>query len=88
MSFERMSGTMKEKIFDISFQNNGRQYNGWVNPSDKIDEDGKPLSFHVVLDNVSFGYLSFNNCKWSINEERPSSLVEAVGQEIEKHYQL
>jgi hypothetical protein len=79
---------MKEKIFDITFQNNGRQYKGWVNPSDKMDENGKPLSFHVVLDNVSFGYLSFNNCKWSINEERPSSLVEAVGQEIEKHYQL
>jgi hypothetical protein len=79
---------MKEKIFDITFQNNGRQYKGWVNPSDKMDENGKPLSFHVVLDNVSFGYLSFNNCKWSINEERPSSLVEAVGRKIEKHYQL
>jgi hypothetical protein len=83
-----MSANMDEKIFDISFRNDGRQYKGWVNPSDKMNENGKPLSFHVVLNNVSFGYLSYHNCKRSINEERPYSLVEAVGHEIEKHYQL
>jgi hypothetical protein len=59
-----------------------------VNPSKKKDENGKPASFHVVLDGVSFGYLSVNDCKWTINEDRPSSLVERVGSEIEKKYQL
>jgi hypothetical protein len=79
---------MEDNIFDISFENDGKKYTGWVNPSDKLDEKGKPVSFHVVLNNVSFGYLSLNNCKWTINEDRPSSLVEAVGQEIEKQYKL
>jgi hypothetical protein len=79
---------MEDNIFDISFENDGKKYTGWVNPSDKLDKKGKPVSFHVVLDNVSFGYLSINNCKWTINEDRPSSLIEAVGHEIEKHYQL
>jgi hypothetical protein len=79
---------MEENIFDISFQVDGRQYSGWVNPSEKTNENGKPASFHVVLDGVSLGYLSFNNCKWTVNEDRPSSLIEAVGREIEKKYQL
>ena len=79
---------MENRIFDISFENDGKRYSGWVNPSDKINENGIPVSFHVVLDGTSFGYLSFNDCKWTINEERPSSLIEAVGHEIEKKYQL
>jgi hypothetical protein len=79
---------MQEKIFDISFENEGRKYTGWVNPSDKTDEGGKPVSFHVVLNGVSFGYLSFKDCKWTINEDRPSTLVQSVAREIEKKYAL
>lgn len=79
---------MEDKIFDISFKNDGRLYKGWVNPSEKTDSLGKPLSFHVVLNEASFGYLSFNDCKWTVNEERPSALVEAVGHEIEKKYEI
>ena len=76
------------RIFDISFQCDDRQYKGWVNPSERMDKNGKPTSFHVVLEGVFFGDLSVNNCKWAINEDRPDSLIEAVGREIEKHYQL
>jgi hypothetical protein len=79
---------MDENIFDISFKVDGKEYSGWVNPSEKTDENGKPASFHVVLDGVSFGYLSFNNCKWTINEDRPASLIVAVGHEIERKYEL
>lgn len=79
---------MEDKIFDISFETDGKKYTGWVNPSEKTDEDGKPVSFHVVLDGVSFGYLSYNNCKWTANENRPSSLIEAVGRQIERRYEL
>lgn len=79
---------MEDKIFDISFESDGRKYSGWVNPSKEANENGVPVSFHVVLNGVSFGYLSFDDCKWTINEERPSSLTEAVGHEIEKRYEL
>jgi len=79
---------MEENIFDISFQAEGKKYSGWVNPSEKTDKNGKPTSFHVVLDGVSFGYVSFNNCKWTVNEDRPASIIEAVGHEIERKYQL
>ncbi len=79
---------MKEKIFDIAFEADGKKYTGWVNPSDKLNEAGLPVSYHVVLNNVSFGYLSFNDCKWTINEERPASLVKLAGLEIEKQYKL
>jgi hypothetical protein len=78
----------EDRIFDISFQCDGRQYKGWVNPSEKTDKTGRPASYHVVLEGVYFGNLSINNCKWGINEDRPDSLTEAVGREIEKYYQL
>ncbi|MEJ0103641.1 MAG: hypothetical protein WDO19_14285 [Bacteroidota bacterium] len=79
---------MEEDIFDIEFSDNGQLYKGWVNPSDKLGKDGQPVSFHVVLNNVSFGYLSFHNCVWTINEDRPAGLVQKAGEEIEKHFAL
>ncbi len=79
---------MAQEIFDIVFEHEDRVYQGWVHPSDKTNEDGIPSSFHVVLDNVSFGYLSFSNCKWTANETRPEGLVRAAGAQIEKHFKL
>ena len=79
---------MDDKIFDISFEFENRQYKGWVNPSDVLNDSGAPVSFHVVLDDTSFGYLSFRDCNWMLNEERPEGLVRQVGKQIEKHYQL
>ena len=79
---------MEDNIFDISFESDGKTYKGWVNPSEKLNESGTPASYHVVLNETSFGYLSFNNCKWTVNEERPSALVNLAGKEIEKHYRL
>ena len=79
---------MEDNIFDIDFDFDNKTYKGWVNPSDKINEAGSPSSYHVVLNEVSFGHLSFNNCKWSVSEERPAGLVKLIGKQIEKHYQL
>jgi hypothetical protein len=79
---------MADDIFDISFEHNGEVYKGWVNPSDKLNESGTPVSFHVVLNDVSSGYLSFSDCKWTVNEPRPEGVVEAAGKAIEKHYKL
>jgi hypothetical protein len=79
---------MEDRIFDISFDFDQQHYSGWANPSDKTDANGKPASFHVVLDGVSFGHLSFNNCNWATTEERPAALVEAVGKAIEHHFTL
>lgn len=76
---------MESQIFDIDFSHDGEQYTGWVNPSDKLNAEGKPVSFHVVLNDVSFGYLSFNG-KWKVNEARPHTLVECVGEQIERFY--
>ena len=79
---------MEDKIFDIKFSAEGVEYEGWVNPSEKPGKDGRPASYHVVLNGVSFGYLSFNDCKWTINEERPEAITEAAGLAIQKHYEL
>jgi hypothetical protein len=79
---------MDENIFDIAFEYGAQQYRGWANPSENLSDNGKPVSFHVVLNDTSFGYLSYHNCKWTVNENRPSELVEKIGLEIEKQYQF
>lgn len=79
---------MEDNIFNISFVYGDVVYKGWVNPSDKLNESGTPVSFHVVLNDVSFGYLSYNDCLRTINEDRPELLVKLAGKQIEKHYQL
>ncbi len=76
----------EDKIFDIEFDCEGRHYKGWVNPSEELQEDGLPVSSHVVLDNVSFGYLSYNNGNWAVNEERPAALVQSIGQQIHNKF--
>jgi len=73
-------------IFDINFELEGSTYKGWVNPSDKTNDAGLPASFHVVLNETSFGHLSCNNGVWTTSEDRPESLIKKVGKEIEKHY--
>ena len=52
---------MQETIFDIELEFEGIKYKGWVNPSDKLNDLGAPVSFHVVLNDTSFGYLSFSS---------------------------
>lgn len=74
----------EEKIFDISFDHEGMTYKGWVNPSDKLNDNGMPVSFHVVLNESSFGYVSHNNSEWTVDQDRPEELIQKVGKEIEK----
>lgn len=76
----------EKNIFDIAFEVDGIKYTGWVNPSDKLTDSGMPASFHVVLNETSFGYLSYNNDEWTVNEDRPEELTKRVGKEIERHY--
>jgi hypothetical protein len=71
---------------DISVIVDGKEYKGWATPSDKNKEDGSPKSFHVVLNDVMFGNISHSSEKtWTVDEQRPQELVEAVGKYLEKH---
>jgi hypothetical protein len=76
----------ENKIFDISFEADGTKYTGWVNPSDKLADSGMPVSFHVVLNDVSFGHVSHNTGEWTVDEDRPEGLTKQVGKAIERHY--
>ena len=78
----------EDKIFDIEFEHDGKPYKGWANPSEKLHDDGLPASFHVVLNNVSFGHVSFSSNQWTADEWRPEGLAEAIGKQIEKQYKM
>jgi hypothetical protein len=78
--------TTENKIFNIAFEADGIKYTGWANPSDKLNDDGMPASFHVVLNEISFGYVSHNNGEWTVNEDRPAKLTEQVGKAIAMKY--
>ena len=75
---------MEDNIFDISFDYNGLHYKGWVNPSAKKQSDGNPTSYHVVLNDISFGNVSINQGKWINSEDRPDELIALVGKHIEE----
>ena len=78
--------TAEEKIFNIAFEADGVKYSGWVNPSEKQNKDGFPASFHVVLNDASFGHVSHNNGALTVDEDRPEGLIEKVGKAIERKY--
>jgi hypothetical protein len=77
---------MEDRIFDINLTHEGKAYTGWVNPSGKTHSDGLPSSFHVVLNDVFFANLSYNNGKWVADDQRPAGLIEAVGKAIESKH--
>lgn len=45
-----------------------------------------PVSFHVVLNHVHFGNLSFDNGKWLVDEQRPAHLIAATGKAIHEYH--
>lgn len=73
---------MTEEFFTISFEHEGVHYNGRISPGKK-DKDGIIRSYHVVLNNVFFGYVNNDGKSWFTSEQRPESLTERVGKEIE-----
>ena len=77
---------MEDKTFNIGFESAGKKYKGRVIPSDKTNDAGVPVSYHVVLNEVFFGMVS-NNGNWAVNEQRPDELTAAVGNAIEEHFQ-
>lgn len=77
---------MEDRIFKIEFDCEGKHYSGTVNPSEKTNSEGMPVSFHVILNQVNFGYVSQNNNKWLVDEQRPQTLVNATGNAIEDYY--
>ena len=79
---------MQDKKFDISFEFDGRSYSGWVSPTKELNEKGQPTTFLVELNGQPMGEISFSNCKWLGNDERPAGLIKLVGKQIEKHFQL
>ena len=78
---------MKEdKIFDIEFEYENKPYKGWVNPSEEINENGLPESFHVVLNEVSFAHLSYDNGNWVSDSQRPAGIIDEVVNKITQKY--
>lgn len=70
---------MTELSFNIDFDYNGLHYTGRVSP-EKKDKHGKYISWHVVLNEIFFGYLTRNNDKWTCSEWRPQELTGIVGE--------
>ena len=78
-----MATDMNEKTFNIAFDFEGIHYEGWVTPSEKTGTDGKPKSFHVILNETMFGNLSFSDDTWTVDEQRPEDLTNEVGKYIQ-----
>jgi hypothetical protein len=74
---------MNEGYFPIEFSHGETQYEGRVTPERKANHH---TSYHVVLNEVFFGYVHKHDEHWHVSEQRPASLVQKVGECIEKVY--
>ena len=77
---------MEDKTINIELTWDGLHYKGWATPSEHKNDNGKPRSFHVVLNDTMFGNLSWNKEKWTADEQRPEGMVEAVGHIIQSNW--
>ena len=57
----------------------------WASPADEHKDNGLVKHYHVVLNMVFLGNLSFDKGKWLIDEQRPHGLVEAAGNFLQQH---
>ena len=74
--------TMEKQSIAIEFSHENINYVGWATPSDRHHADGKPSSYHVVLNENFFGDMSFKDGHWLISEQRPADLVKATGEAL------
>ena len=74
---------MDKRSIPISLEYEHMLYSGWATPSDAHHSDGLAKSYHVVLNEVFFGDMSYDNGKWIISEQRPNDLVMAVGEVLQ-----
>jgi len=75
---------MEKTSIPLEFEYEHIHYKGWATPSDKHHPDGKPSSYHVVLNGVFFGNLSLNGGRWNIDEQRPDDLFLATAECLAK----
>ena len=75
---------MEQDYYTIQFDHDGIHYDGRVTPETTSHHES-PGSWHVVLNEVFFGYVSKQGAHWNVSEQRPQELVQAVGQQIALH---
>jgi hypothetical protein len=79
---EQRQEDIEERMFDIAFRFQGQEYKGWARASGKKNDDGLPASYHVVLNGVFFGNLSYNGEHWETDSQREHNLVQEVGEQV------
>lgn len=74
-------------FYTVEFSFESIHYTGRLTPEFKKNS-AVPSSWHIVLNEVFFGYLHKDNNHWEISEQRPAGLVEKLGSLIDsKAYQ-
>ncbi len=68
--------------YSIAFDDEDIHYTGRLTPEFKKGHE-QPSSWHVVLNEVFFGYLHKDGDQWEVSEQRPARLTEKVGQLID-----
>ena len=69
--------------YTVDFDVDETHYNGRLTPQFK-NKDDNPSSWHVVLNEVFFGYVHKDSGHWEVSAQRPQKLVEKIGKLIEE----
>jgi hypothetical protein len=73
---------MDNDYIPADFSHDGKHYTGRISPERK---QGEISSWHVVLNETFFGYLSHDGSEWQVTEQRPNALVQAIGKYINEN---
>ena len=79
---EQRQENIEERMFDIAFRFEGKEYKGWARESQKKTDGNIAASYHVVLNGVFFGNLSYNGDHWETDSQRNYTLVQKTGEQI------
>lgn len=78
---------MTATYYTVTFDFENQHYEGRLSPEYKKSSQD-PSSWHVVLNDVFFGYMHKDGGQWEVTEQRPAGLTERVGALIDaKDYQ-
>lgn len=77
---------MERNSIPVNFRHAGMTYAGWATPIAEpgAGSDEQITTWHVVLNQLYFGYMTLQQDHWTVSTQWPQDLIEIVGKELEK----
>jgi hypothetical protein len=73
---------MSNNQIPIVFNFEGRKYEGYILPMQIDKRRHQPRLFHIMLNTIDFGYIKYLDKQWLLDNSRPQTLANLIGDHI------